>query len=257
MPGMHPGPAVKRLRAERGWKLEELATRLENQLGKPVNTGNLSRLEREKQGYSNDLIQALARAFGVEVAELFEGPPRVPTPKTTATRMRHPPGTHIQVGQVVTELTGVSVSPEIYSIPVLEIEASMGVGTIEPEFETVIGKIDLNREYVTRNFPSISSPGNIRILTGRGNSMWDPERRVGFQDGDLLFVDIGVTDVKTESAYVFSQNGDLYVKGLQRLPNGTLRVISYNRSYEPYVIEERESVRIIARVVASWNLAKL
>jgi transcriptional regulator with XRE-family HTH domain len=48
-------------------RLEDLAEKI------GTDTGNLSRLERGKQGYDSETLQRkLAKAFGISIAELFE-----------------------------------------------------------------------------------------------------------------------------------------------------------------------------------------
>lgn len=144
-----------------------------------------------------------------------------------------------------------------FSVPLLEIGASMGVGAVQPEYETIAGKLDLNPRWIRTHLPNASSPSNLRLITARGESMWDPEKGRGYQDGDLLFVDVGIVEVKVDAIYAFALNGELFIKLLQRLPDRTLKVISYNDKYPPYVLTEREDVRVIGRVVGGWNWRKL
>ncbi len=134
----------------------------------------------------------------------------------------------------------------------------MGIsGRVQPEYETILGHVELNEHFVRTRFPSASSPRNLRVITGLGDSMWDAERQDGYQDGDPLFVDVGIVDVRYDAVYVFSYRGDLYIKRLQRLPDGTLNVISDNKKYPPFVIDDTDSVRIIARAISAWNFKKL
>lgn len=142
--------------------------------------------------------------------------------------------------------------PATYSIPLLEIEGSMGGGRVQPEFETIVGKLELNQHFVRSRLPNASSPTNLRVITGYGDSMEGT-----YADGDPLFVDVGVTEVNVDAVYVFSLGTDLYVKRLQRRPDGTLNVISDNPKYPPYTITEREQVRVVGRVVGGFNFRKL
>lgn len=65
---MSVGENIRRLRQARGWKILELANRIDSDVG------NISRLERGKQGYSDEMLQKIATALGVKVADLFVGP---------------------------------------------------------------------------------------------------------------------------------------------------------------------------------------
>lgn len=131
----------------------------------------------------------------------------------------------------------------------------MGIGgRVAPELETVIGTIDINQQWVRAHLPSISSPSNLRVITGYGDSMEGT-----YTDGDILFVDTGSTEIRLDAVYVYSLNGDLYIKRMQRRPDGTLIALSDNKKYESYVIQnaDKTDLRVIGRVVWAWNGRKL
>lgn len=87
--GMKIGAAIRALRKERGWTLDELAERAH------TSKSNLSNLEGDRQGYSPVLLASLAEAFGYRVSELFaiaermsgefpeDGAVACPTPQVT------------------------------------------------------------------------------------------------------------------------------------------------------------------------------
>lgn len=159
----------------------------------------------------------------------------------------------VKIAQIVSEITQPPLTPDTYSIPKLDIGGAMGVvGEVVPEYETVVGQIDVNQQWVRSHLPQITSPHNLRMITGYGDSMEGT-----YNDGDLLFVDTGVQEVKLDAVYVFALNGDLYVKRLQRRPDGSITVISDNKKYEPYRVDDREQVRVIGRVVYAWNGKRL
>lgn len=64
---MSVGNNIRKLRQARGWTILELANRVESDVG------NLSRLERGKQGYSDDMLRKVAFALGCPVGDLFAG----------------------------------------------------------------------------------------------------------------------------------------------------------------------------------------
>lgn len=64
---MSIGDNIRKLRQARGWKILELASRVDSDVG------NISRLERGKQGYSDEMLQKIASALGCSVADLFAG----------------------------------------------------------------------------------------------------------------------------------------------------------------------------------------
>jgi transcriptional regulator with XRE-family HTH domain len=59
------GTTIRKLRKQRGLTLLELATMIESDVG------NLSRLERDQQGYSDALLKKIAAALDVSVGALF------------------------------------------------------------------------------------------------------------------------------------------------------------------------------------------
>jgi len=59
------GKTIRKLRKERGLTLNQLAILVESDVG------NLSRLERDQQGYSDQMIGKIASALNVPVAALF------------------------------------------------------------------------------------------------------------------------------------------------------------------------------------------
>ncbi len=64
---MSVGSEIRRRRKALGMTLEELALQVDG------NNGNLSRLERGLQGYSDEMLHKIAKALGCSVADLFAG----------------------------------------------------------------------------------------------------------------------------------------------------------------------------------------
>ena len=62
---MEIGTKIRQIRKEKGLTIEQLATAIGSDVG------NLSRLERNKQGYTDDLLNRVATALGVEIWRLF------------------------------------------------------------------------------------------------------------------------------------------------------------------------------------------
>ncbi|MQG96205.1 S24 family peptidase [Pseudomonas sp. MN1F] len=140
-------------------------------------------------------------------------------------------------------------------IPHLDIAASMGHGKAAPEMHIeVIRDMTVHLDWLRMQGLTFSKVDNLAIITGDGDSMSGT-----FADGDALLVDRGITEVKTDSIYVFTLDGDLYIKRLQRLMGGQLRMISDNPIYPPITIDESmiERMHIQARVLLAWNAKKL
>lgn len=145
--------------------------------------------------------------------------------------------------------------PATFSIPRFQAGGGMDPkGRVQPELETIVGHIEINRQWIGTHLPGISSPKNLRVITGFGDSMADT-----YQDGDFLFVDVAVQEIHLDAVYVFSLNKELFIKRLQRRPDGALVILSDNKKYDPYVISrpDKTDIHVHGRVVWAWNGRKL
>ncbi len=142
---------------------------------------------------------------------------------------------------------------DLISIPMLDTCGSMGIGCLQPAQDDVIANITAHLPSLRRH-ASFSSPDNLALITGYGDSMEGT-----FNDGDLLLVDRGVLETKLDAVYVLALDGELYIKRIQRRPNGDLLMISDNKKYEPYVIESSKigMFQVLGRVILAWNARKL
>lgn len=156
---------------------------------------------------------------------------------------------------VVGTLPGVPFKPnrDIIEIPVLDVAGSMGPGAMLPDHEEAVERMTVTGAWLRRNITA-SSPNNLALITGYGDSMEGT-----FSDGDLLLVDRGVTDIKIDGVFVLALNDELYIKRLQRRPDGSVLMISDNKKYEPYLIHngERQKFQVLGRVVLAWNAKKM
>ncbi|ABY97096.1 peptidase [Pseudomonas sp. SbB1] len=140
-------------------------------------------------------------------------------------------------------------------IPHLDIAASMGHGKAAPYMHIeVIRDMTVHLDWLRMQGLTFSKVDNLAIISGNGDSMTGT-----FADGDALLVDRGITEVKTDAIYVFTLDGDLYIKRLQRLTGGQLRMISDNPIYPPITIDLSmiDRMHIQARVLLAWNAKKL
>lgn len=142
---------------------------------------------------------------------------------------------------------------ETIVIPVLDVVGSMGAGAILPDHEAAVERMTVTGSWLRRNI-TVSNNNNLALITGYGDSMEGT-----FNDGDLLLVDRGVTDIKIDGVFVLALNDELYIKRLQRRPDGSVLMISDNKKYEPYLIQngERDKFNVLGRVVLAWNAQKM
>ena len=145
-------------------------------------------------------------------------------------------------------------SKNIIIVPRLDVAGSMGNGLALPsQHIDVVESMKVSKEYLARTV-SYSNASNLAIITGYGDSMEGT-----FSDGDLLLVDRGVNDLKVDAVYVLALGDELYIKRIQRRPDGSMAMLSDNPKYQPYEIKngEAEKFQVLGRVLLAWNANKL
>jgi phage repressor protein C with HTH and peptisase S24 domain len=139
-------------------------------------------------------------------------------------------------------------------IPQYDVRASMGHGQVVPsDYVDTIRHITVSADFLLEQGIAYTKPGNLAVITGFGESM-----NKTFSNGDPLIIDRGVNSVVTDGVYLFTLLDALFVKRLQRLPNG-VRVISDNDSFPPYEVagEDVSQLVIHARVLLAWRSQRL
>lgn len=93
--GMNVGQNIRKRRKALGWKILDLANRVDSDVG------NISRLERGVQGYSDDMLKKIATALGCTVADIFIDPDEESNvaPAALGTR-RIPVISYVQAGKM-------------------------------------------------------------------------------------------------------------------------------------------------------------
>jgi Peptidase S24-like len=144
-----------------------------------------------------------------------------------------------------------AASPVVISM--LAGDRSLGRINLAPLEKKVITRMELDEPWLRRS-GTFTSTQNLALVTGIGDSMIPT-----FHDGDVLMVDRGITEIKLDAIYALALNGELYIKRVQRMPDGSVLMLSDNKSYEPYQIRstERDRFRVIGRVVMVWNARRL
>lgn len=140
-------------------------------------------------------------------------------------------------------------------IPMMDAAPKMGIGGILPDYDMVIDGLRLSKGWVRQNLPTITSPKNLSVLSAFGDSM-SPT----LNDGDILLIDCGVNELKLDAVYVLALNDELYVKRVQRrITDGAVTIKSDNTMYDPVTVtnHEKDSLRVLGRVVWAWNARKL
>ena len=141
------------------------------------------------------------------------------------------------------------------TIPRLDVSASMGRGIAAPDGHIdVIRDITVHLDWLARRGVHYSKLENLAIITGDGDSMEGT-----FSDGASLLIDRGITEIKTDAIYVFTLDGDLFIKRLQRITGKSLSMISDNPIYRPIDLhgEQLGRMHVHARVLLAWDVKKL
>ncbi len=140
-------------------------------------------------------------------------------------------------------------------IPQLDVYASMGPGAHLQDHIDIVRTVTVSLSELRRQVPSFTSPQNLRILTGLGDSM-----KPTFSDGDPLLVDVGVTEITVDGVYVLEKDDQLFVKRMQRkMLDNSLMMISDNKEYSSEAITngDRQKFAVRGRVLLAWNAKRL
>ena len=180
---------------------------------------------------------AYAKAFGCAVEEIS---PR----QAMVLREAEITGT-----LAATETGSDVMDSQMIQIDRLAISGSMGFGEALAEHEDVIHRISLDMSYVRKHLQGVSSPGNLKVISGHGHSMAPT-----INDGDLVLVDTGIRSVNVDGIYVLSANDRLYIKSVRQRMNGQYEIYSDNPAVKTVDILNGDfQVTIHGRVVMVWN----
>ncbi|MCX8955815.1 XRE family transcriptional regulator [Erwinia psidii] len=222
---MKPGERIRQLRKAKHLTLNELALLVDSDVG------NLSRLERGRQGYSDNLLQKIADALSVPISELFSSgePSDTVNPYSASS------------------LTGMG-RDDVFRVDLLDVSASAGQGSPAREMVQVIRSIEYVRKEASIIFGN-KPEGSVKLINVRGDSMEGT-----IEPGDLIFVDVNVSFFDGDGIYVFDFNGDMFVKRLQKVKSELL-VISDNPRYREWSISEDEMamLHVAGRVILSQS----
>ncbi|HDZ8828511.1 TPA: helix-turn-helix domain-containing protein [Aeromonas hydrophila] len=208
---MKVGAKIRALRKERKMTISELATQVDSDVG------NISRLERDIQGFSPQLLSKIAEALSVPVAELFSD--------------NLQPAQHQNM-----ELA----TPDIHRIPVITyVQAGVWTETSE------IRECDGNMAYITTDLDLGQRAFAIVI---RGNSM-EPE----FTEGDLVLID--PDEPLHPGDFVVAKNGEEEATFKKYRPRGysedgqeIFELAPLNDDY-PTMRSDRQHIQIIGTMV--------
>lgn len=212
---MNIGNRIRELRLAKGMKISDLAEAV------GIDGANISRLETGKQkSFTEQSLTKFAEALGVSVAHLF-------TPSENRSTVYE----YSKASPVIGE------DKAVFRVEILDVSASAGTGFIQgSDVIDVIRSIEYNNERAMAMFGGRPSD-TVKVINVRGDSMAET-----IEPGDLIFVDISVTDFDGDGIYVFGFDDKIYVKRLQMVPDQLL-VISDNPKYREWTVDKSNEHR--------------
>ncbi len=186
------GATIRQLRKDRGLTLNQLAALIESDVG------NLSRLERDVQGYSDATLKKIAAALEVPVAAFFYD-----DPDQINNAYGLPPGTLMPV-RVIDE-----DDVEFVRIPLVKLRITAGITGFQSDPDTTdASTLSLHARWIERNKLNAAKLVAIRV---RGESM-EPS----IYAGDTVV--INTADVRPVDGAVFAVNyeGESVIKRFSR-----------------------------------------
>lgn len=149
------------------------------------------------------------------------------------------------------------LSSDAVTISMMGAQLSMGFGISQDHLshDEQVGSFETTKKWVNSRLSHATSIQNIKIITALGDSM-----KGTFNNGDALFIDTGVSEVKVDAIYALAYDGELFIKRVQRIPGGRLSLISDNaKGYKPITIEHKDvpTFLVIGRVIGVLNYNEL
>jgi phage repressor protein C with HTH and peptisase S24 domain len=192
------GSTIRALRKERGLTLNQLAA----EIGSDV--GNLSRLERDQQGYSDQTLGRIAKALNVPMAALFAEDEEQRALLINPEQKRELPlDTYSPVEVVDIE------DPQLTVIPEVRLRLTAGISGVEVEPEPFDGsRTTVPTDWLLKRGYRRDKLVAVRV---RGESM-EP----ALYEGDLVIVNLADTKLVAGEVYAVNYEGEPVIKRLIR-----------------------------------------
>jgi len=128
------------------------------------------------------------------------------------------------------------------AIPRFNACGSCGSG-VSNDNEQMIGLVRVSLAWLQAKCPTIRAK-HLEVITAVGDSMMPTIRNL-----DFLFIDRSENEVHGDGIYAVIYGGEVYVKRIQRQPDGSLLLISDNSRYPPILIppDQLENVSIAGK----------
>ncbi|WP_052116693.1 XRE family transcriptional regulator [Morganella morganii] len=204
---MKIGQRIRELRKLRGMTILQLATAIDSDVG------NISRLERGIQGYTENTLIKIASALGVTVAELFSA------------------DTLPQKNDDEIEFVGFVPDGMVKVIG----EAFLGVDGAVDMIEAHEGWIQI-----------YSDDKDAYALKVKGDSMWPR-----IQSGEYVVIEPNTTVRSGDEVFVRTHEGHNMIKVLNKTRDGDYQFTSINNAHQPITIDpvQVDKMHYVAAIV--------
>lgn len=190
-------------------------------------------------GMHFDKCQLVAQKLGVDAKWIYSG---------DEPRPDHATQDKVTIEEFDRQSRGLQIS-NLEHIPQYDTGGRMGhSGLVLRDQPGEIMGWDVSPEWLRKNVPNCTTPKNLAIVTGFGDSM-----RPLYNPGDPLLVDRGVTSVDFDAIYFFRVGDEGFIKRLQRIPGNGILAISENSSYRDWTITKDMDFQVFARVIKVWR----
>lgn len=138
-------------------------------------------------------------------------------------------------------------NPNTVRIDILDVEASAGNGAYLSPTEQGLLSQEFDLTFFRQQFGRTDAK-HLKLITVKGDSMAPT-----LESGDLLYVDISENYFAADGLYVFTFDGQTFIKRLQKVGK-EMFVISDNPTYKEWTFTQDDDVFIHGRVVFSMPM---
>ena len=138
-------------------------------------------------------------------------------------------------------------NPNTVRIDILDMEASAGNGAYLSPTEQGLLSQEFDLTFFRQQFGRADAK-HLKLITVKGDSMAPT-----LESGDLLYVDISENYFAADGLYVFTFDGQTFIKRLQKVGKEML-VISDNPTYKEWTFTQDDDVFIHGRVIFSMPM---
>lgn len=138
-------------------------------------------------------------------------------------------------------------NPNTVRIDILDVEASAGNGAYLSPTEQGLLSQEFDLTFFRQQFGRADAK-HLKLITVKGDSMAPT-----LESGDLLYVDVSENYFAADGLYVFTFDGQTFIKRLQKVGKEML-VISDNPTYKEWTFTQDDDVFIHGRVVFSMPM---